>query len=629
MEDSDQRPTGLYRSSDEHDACGVGFVAHIKGIRSHAIVRDALDLLINLEHRGAAGSDPDTGDGAGILVQMPDRFLRQAVPFALPPQGAYGAGLVFLPTDESRARRPARAGRAHRRGGGPDRPRLAPGEDQPVGHRPERRRGRPGVRAAVHRPQRGPRRAGRRQALRAAAVRDPQAHRARRRPDDAGRRAPAVVLHRQPVVADADLQGHAHGIAARRHVPRPAERGVRLGPGARAPAVLDQHVPVVAARPPVPVRGAQRRDQHPARQRQLDARARGPAAVGRARRRPREDPAGDPPRRQRHGHLRQRARAAGDGGAHASARGADDDPGAVVGEPGHGSGGARLLRVSLVADGAVGRSRLDHLHRRHADRRGPRSQRPAPVALLRDQRRPRDHGLGDGRPGHPGRSHRAEGSPAPRQDAADRHAAGPHHRRRGDQARSRRRASLRGVAAGEPGQHRGRCLRPAPSVPITRPCCGASRRSATRRKTCGCCSRRWRCRARSRWARWAPTRRSPCCRTSRGCSTTTSRSSSRRSPIRRSTRSARSWSRRWAPRSARKATCWKPRPRRAGRSRSTTRSSTTIRSRSSATCRPARRSARRRCRCSTTRTRTDRAWRRRWPSCAARPARRSPPVTAS
>ncbi|MCC7125336.1 MAG: glutamate synthase subunit alpha, partial [Acidobacteria bacterium] len=92
---------GLYRSSEEHDACGVGFVAHIKGHTSQAIVRDALDLLINLEHRGASGSDPDTGDGAGILVQMPDRFLRQAVPFALPAAGAYGAGLVFLPTDDA------------------------------------------------------------------------------------------------------------------------------------------------------------------------------------------------------------------------------------------------------------------------------------------------------------------------------------------------------------------------------------------------------------------------------------------------------------------------------------------------------------------------------------------------
>ena len=94
---SDQR--GLYRSTDEHDACGVGFVAHIKGVRSHSIVRQALDLLVNLEHRGAAGADPDTGDGAGILVQMPDKFLRKTVNFLLPLAGAYGAGLIFMPTD--------------------------------------------------------------------------------------------------------------------------------------------------------------------------------------------------------------------------------------------------------------------------------------------------------------------------------------------------------------------------------------------------------------------------------------------------------------------------------------------------------------------------------------------------
>jgi glutamate synthase domain-containing protein 2/glutamate synthase domain-containing protein 1/glutamate synthase domain-containing protein 3 len=89
--------TGLYRSSDEHDACGVGFVAHVKGRRSPTIVRRALDLLVNLEHRGACGSDPGTGDGAGILVQMPDRFFRRTVRFALPAAGGYGAGLVFLP----------------------------------------------------------------------------------------------------------------------------------------------------------------------------------------------------------------------------------------------------------------------------------------------------------------------------------------------------------------------------------------------------------------------------------------------------------------------------------------------------------------------------------------------------
>ncbi len=90
---------GLYRASDEHDACGVGFVAHLKGHQSHDIVRQALDLLINLEHRGACGSDPGTGDGAGILLQMPDAFLRASLSFDLPPAGHYGAGLVFLPND--------------------------------------------------------------------------------------------------------------------------------------------------------------------------------------------------------------------------------------------------------------------------------------------------------------------------------------------------------------------------------------------------------------------------------------------------------------------------------------------------------------------------------------------------
>ena len=91
---------GLYDPRHEHDACGVGFVAHITGQSSHGLVEQALALLINLEHRGAAGADPHTGDGAGILVQMPDAFLRGVVEFPLPPAGQYGAGLVFLPVDD-------------------------------------------------------------------------------------------------------------------------------------------------------------------------------------------------------------------------------------------------------------------------------------------------------------------------------------------------------------------------------------------------------------------------------------------------------------------------------------------------------------------------------------------------
>jgi glutamate synthase domain-containing protein 2/glutamate synthase domain-containing protein 1/glutamate synthase domain-containing protein 3 len=95
-------PQGLYDPQHEHDACGVGFVAHIKGQKSHAIVSQALQLLVNLLHRGACGCEANTGDGAGILMQMPDKFLRKetaALGINLPPVQGYGAGLVFLPRD--------------------------------------------------------------------------------------------------------------------------------------------------------------------------------------------------------------------------------------------------------------------------------------------------------------------------------------------------------------------------------------------------------------------------------------------------------------------------------------------------------------------------------------------------
>ena len=93
---------GLYDPRHEHDACGVGFVVDIKGRKSHAIVRQALKVLINLLHRGACGCEPNTGDGAGILLQMPDKFLRKVcapLGLTLPAATEYGAGLTFLPRD--------------------------------------------------------------------------------------------------------------------------------------------------------------------------------------------------------------------------------------------------------------------------------------------------------------------------------------------------------------------------------------------------------------------------------------------------------------------------------------------------------------------------------------------------
>jgi glutamate synthase (NADPH/NADH) large chain/glutamate synthase (ferredoxin) len=96
--------TGLYDPSQEHDACGVGFVAHIRGQKSHAIVGQALKILENLDHRGAVGADKLMGDGAGILIQLPDALYRQEMAQAgidLPPPGEYGVGMVFLPKEHA------------------------------------------------------------------------------------------------------------------------------------------------------------------------------------------------------------------------------------------------------------------------------------------------------------------------------------------------------------------------------------------------------------------------------------------------------------------------------------------------------------------------------------------------
>jgi len=95
---------GLYDPRNEHDACGIGFVANIHNKKSHKIVQDGLKILENLEHRGAVGADPKAGDGAGILVQMPHAFFQKVTPSAgitLPEEGEYGVGFFFLPKDET------------------------------------------------------------------------------------------------------------------------------------------------------------------------------------------------------------------------------------------------------------------------------------------------------------------------------------------------------------------------------------------------------------------------------------------------------------------------------------------------------------------------------------------------
>ncbi len=98
----EQKQKGMYTPQYESDACGIGFIANIKGVKSHQLVQDALTMLENMEHRGAIGSDPETGDGAGILIQVPDKFLRaecEKIGINLPVFGSYGVGMIYFPGD--------------------------------------------------------------------------------------------------------------------------------------------------------------------------------------------------------------------------------------------------------------------------------------------------------------------------------------------------------------------------------------------------------------------------------------------------------------------------------------------------------------------------------------------------
>ncbi|MFC5407748.1 glutamate synthase large subunit [Larkinella bovis] len=103
MSSSNAPQQGLYRSEFEHDACGIGFVAHVKGRKSHQIVEDALTMLTRMDHRGAVGYETNTGDGAGILIQIPHELYVdecRKLGFALPPAGEYGVGMIYMPKDE-------------------------------------------------------------------------------------------------------------------------------------------------------------------------------------------------------------------------------------------------------------------------------------------------------------------------------------------------------------------------------------------------------------------------------------------------------------------------------------------------------------------------------------------------
>ena len=199
------QPQGLYDPAFEHDACGVAFVADIHGRRSHDVVPRACPPCCRMDHRGARGAEPNTGDGAGIMIQIPDEFLRDVVDFELPPAGSYATGLAFLPHDASRPSRKLVL----------DKYALVEGaqvlgwRDVPTDpKRPRRDRAR---RDAAHRA--GLHRRGEAQRARQRALR-PRSRPGRLLRAQAGRAGDPRARHRAlpavAFVADDHLQGHAH-----------------------------------------------------------------------------------------------------------------------------------------------------------------------------------------------------------------------------------------------------------------------------------------------------------------------------------------------------------------------------------------------------------------------------------
>ena len=354
-------PQGLYDPRNEKDACGVGFVCDIDGQASHAIVERGIEVLNNLLHRGAAGADAGTGDGAGILVQIPDRFFaascrsarvraaagrplrcRHDVPAARAPSSRIACRAVV---EESLA------------DGGPAR--SSAGERC----RPSRRPGRVGARdppgglAVLHRLRPG---SNLKRRPRAQALRRPPAVRASAaRALGATRRFYVPSLSCRTIV----YKGLMMATQVPAFYPDLNEPPVRERPGRRAPALQHQHLPLLGAGAAVPLPGAQRRDQHAARQPQLDALARAGAAsptcsatTSRSSCRSSRRAAATPPASTTCWSCWRPAAAT------LPARHADADPPGLGREVPDGAGPARLLRVPRRPHGAVGRPGGRGLH---------------------------------------------------------------------------------------------------------------------------------------------------------------------------------------------------------------------------------------------------------------------------
>ena len=452
-------------------------------------------------------------------MQIPDEFFRGIAGGNLPPAGAYGVGVVFLPAGRGHAQPPRARHHQGDRGRGPARGHVA-------------RRARPtATGAATRRSCTGPYVKHVIIAAEGALAHD----------QDAFERKLYVIRRVAELAGGTDLviptmssrtivyKGMLTPIQLRGYFLDLQDERVKTAVALVHSPLLHEHVPELGARAPVPDDRPQRRDQHAARQRQLDARARVAAALRAVRRRPRKmlpvvRPGGSDSATL--DNVLELLVLAGRSLPHAMMM---LIPEAYEGRDDLLAAAQRLLRVPLVLHGAVGRAGRRRVHRRPRDRRDARPQRPAPRPLAGDQGR-LGHPRVRGRHGRRARGQRRpQGPPGagqalprrPRRRAGSSPTREVKHEGRHAQALRRVVRGGHGPVADLPDRVGGRRSTTARSP-------SASSRSAGPRRTCGCCWRRWRATPPSRPARWATTSRWRCCRTSRRRCSPTSSSCSRR-----------------------------------------------------------------------------------------------------
>ena len=248
--------TGLYDPAYEHDACGFGFVARVDGRKTRQTVDEGLQILHNMEHRGARGSDPETGDGAGILLQISDDFFRREagkLGIELPEPGYYGVGTIFERGEESGKREQLLAEIAEEEG-----QKVLGFRDVPVEQRQMRNPGRRGH-AELHAPVLYRAKHHLRRRFRAEAVCHPA-------PSPQSRRLYWEPLRREPLCLDRRLQRTLDRRPVAGVLRRPSGPGDEERPRPRSRPLFDEHAGKLGAGPSLPLRGPQRRVQYTARQ---------------------------------------------------------------------------------------------------------------------------------------------------------------------------------------------------------------------------------------------------------------------------------------------------------------------------------------------------------------------------